>query len=147
MSISSHVINRNNNHNISNSNLNRNISGNSNSNIASTQQRNQDAAVPESEAALGDQRQTDDGKDETGHNPKGFSFWMAGGGVKPGLTHGATDETGAKAVEGKVHFRDLHATILHLLGLPHDRLSFFHQGRLHRLTGPEGGKVVHDIIA
>ena len=89
----------------------------------------------------------EDGKDETGHNARGFTFWMAGGGVKAGHVHGRTDDKGARAVEGKVHFRDLHATILHLLGLRHDRLTFFHAGREHRLTGPEGGKVVHELFA
>ncbi len=88
-----------------------------------------------------------DKKDGTGHNHRGFTFWLAGGGVKPGFTHGRTDETGSRAVEGKVHFRDLHATILHLLGLDHDRLAFTHEGRQHRLTGPEGGKVVQEIFA
>jgi len=87
------------------------------------------------------------GKDETGHNAKGFTFWLAGGGVKRGHVHGKTNETGAKAVEGKVHFRDLHATILHLMGLEHDQLTFHHEGREHRLTGPDGGKVVREIIA
>ena len=88
-----------------------------------------------------------DKKDETGHNPNGFTFWLAGGGVKAGIAHGQTDDTGARAVEGKVHFRDLHATILHLLGLEHDKLSFHHEGRLHRLTGPLGGAVVKEILA
>ncbi len=89
----------------------------------------------------------DDGKDETGHNASGFTFWLAGGGVKGGYVHGRTDDTGARAVEGKVHFRDLHATILHLVGLRHDTLTYFHGGRQHRLTGPGGGKVVHDLSA
>jgi hypothetical protein len=89
----------------------------------------------------------DDGKNETGHNPNGFTFWMAGGGVKQGHIHGRTDDKGARAVEGKVHFHDLHATILHLLGLPHDQLNFHHGGRDHRLTGPDGGRVVKEIIA
>jgi len=88
----------------------------------------------------------DNGKDETGHNEKGFTFWLAGGGAKAGYAHGKTTETGSRAVEGKVHFRDLHATILHLLGLPHDRLTFEHGGRSHRLTGPEEATVVHDLI-
>jgi hypothetical protein len=87
------------------------------------------------------------GKNETGHNAKGFSFWLAGGGVKGGHVHGATDGTGARAVDGKVHFRDLHATILHLMGLPANDLKFQHAGREHRLTGPEGGKVAHEIFA
>lgn len=88
-----------------------------------------------------------DGKDETGHNEKGFTFWLAGGGVKQGHVHGRTDEKGARAVEGKVHFHDLHATILHAIGLRHDSLTFHHEGRDHRLTGPEGGKVVDDLFA
>lgn len=89
----------------------------------------------------------EDGKDETGHNARGFTFWLAGGGMKAGHVHGATDETGARAVEGKVHFRDLHATILHAVGLPANDLSFWHEGRRHRLTGPEGGQVVHELFA
>jgi len=89
----------------------------------------------------------EDGKDETGHNARGFTFWLAGGGVKPGHVHGRTDETGARAVEGNVHFRDLHATILHLMGLPPNDLKYWQGGREHRLTGPEGGKVVHDVFA
>ena len=88
-----------------------------------------------------------DGKDETGHNPRGFTFWMAGGGVKRGFTWGATDETGSQAVEGRMHFRDLHATILHLMGLQHDQLNYHFEGRRHRLTGPEGGKVIADLFA
>ena len=86
------------------------------------------------------------GKDETGHNARGFTYWLAGGGTKGGYVHGRTDATGSKAVEGKVHFRDLHATILHLMGLPHNDLTYFHQGRQHRLTGPEGGKVVTELF-
>jgi len=87
------------------------------------------------------------GKNETGHNAKGFTFWLAGGGVKGGHVHGATDGTGARAVDGKVHFRDLHATILHLMGLPANELKYHHAGREHRLTGPEGGNVVSEIFA
>lgn len=89
----------------------------------------------------------DDKKDATGHNARGFTFWMAGGGVKAGQVHGKTDPTGSRAVEGKVHFRDLHATILHLLGLPANDLTYWHAGRDHRLTGPEGGRVVKEIFA
>ncbi len=89
----------------------------------------------------------ENGKDETGHNYRGFTFWMAGGGTRQGYVHGKTDETGARSVEGKVHFRDLHATILHLLGLPHEHLAYFHEGRNHRLTGPEEAKVVKELIA
>ena len=86
-------------------------------------------------------------KDETGHNANGFTFWLAGGGVKAGHVHGKTDEKGARAVEGKVHFRDLHATILNLMGLPENDLKYAHAGREHRLTGPAGGKVVSQIFA
>ncbi len=88
-----------------------------------------------------------DKKDETGHNATGFTFWLAGGAVKGGHVHGKTDTTGAKAVEGRIHFHDLHATVLHILGLSHDNLTFFHQGREHRLTGPDGGKVVKEILS
>ena len=88
-----------------------------------------------------------DNKDETGHNANGFTFWVAGGAVKGGYVHGKTDPTGAKSQEGRMHFRDLHATVLHMLGVPHEKLTFFHQGREHRLTGSNGGKVVKDIIA
>ena len=89
----------------------------------------------------------DDGKNETGHNARGFTFWLAGGGTKPGYVHGKTDPTGARAVEGKVHFRDLHATLLHALGLPANELTYWHAGRDHRLTGPDGGKVVTELFA
>ncbi len=88
-----------------------------------------------------------DGKDDTDHNYRGFTFWMAGGGVRSGYVHGQTNETGAQAVAGKVHFRDLHATILHLLGLHANDLTYWYAGRDHRLTGPEGGQVVHELIA
>jgi len=89
----------------------------------------------------------EDGKDETGHNANGFTFWLAGGRVKGGHVHGRTDDTGARAVDGKVHFRDLHATILHLMGLRPNELTYHYAGRDHRLTGPEGGQVVSGIIA
>jgi hypothetical protein len=80
------------------------------------------------------------------HNPYGFSMWMAGGGVKGGISHGATDEFGFEAVENKVHLHDLHATILHLMGLDHERLTYFHQGRNERLTDVFGS-VVKEIVA
>ena len=89
----------------------------------------------------------EDGKNETGHQPAGFTFWLAGGGMKAGYVHGKTSDTGNKAVEGRVHFRDLHATILHALGLPANDLTYWYQGRDHRLTGPDGGKVVHKLFA
>jgi hypothetical protein len=88
-----------------------------------------------------------DGKDETGHNAAGFTFWLAGGGVKCGYVHGKTNDTGARAVDGKVHFRDLHATILHLMGLQANDLKYWHAGREHRLTGPEGGEVVQQLLS
>ena len=80
------------------------------------------------------------------HNPGGFSVWLAGGGVKPGFAYGATDEFGHSAVEDKVHMHDLHATLLHLLGLDHEKLTFRHDGRDYRLTDVYG-HVVKDIIA
>jgi hypothetical protein len=80
------------------------------------------------------------------HNHHGFSVWLAGGGVKGGHVHGATDEFGFKAVEKPVHVHDLQATMLHLLGLDHERLTFRHAGRDFRLTDVDG-KVVTDIIA
>jgi hypothetical protein len=86
-------------------------------------------------------------KDQTGHQHRAFTFWMAGGGVKAGHVHGATNENGSSVVEGAVHFRDLHATILHLLGLDHENLAIVSGGRRIRLTGLEGGKVVKDLLA
>jgi hypothetical protein len=80
------------------------------------------------------------------HNPGGFTVWLAGGGVKAGFAHGATDELGHMAVDGKVHMHDLHATVLHLLGLDHEKLTFRHAGRDFRLTDVHGN-VVRDILA
>ncbi len=80
------------------------------------------------------------------HNHYGFTMWLAGGGVKGGITHGATDEFGFKAVEKRVHVHDLHATILHLLGFDHERLTFRWAGRDFRLTDVHGN-VVKDILA
>jgi hypothetical protein len=80
------------------------------------------------------------------HNPGGFTIWMAGGGVKGGFHHGATDPFGYKAVENKVHVNDLHATMLHLLGIDHEQLTYRHNGRNFRLTDV-GGTVIRDIIA
>lgn len=80
------------------------------------------------------------------HNPQGFTMWMAGGGVKGGLAYGNTDDYGYYAVENRVHMHDLHATILHLLGLQHDRLTYRHAGRDFRLTDVYGN-VVHDVLA
>ncbi len=80
------------------------------------------------------------------HNNHGFSVWLAGGGVKGGLAYGATDEFGFAAVDKKVHVHDLHATILHLLGLDHEKLTYRYGGRDFRLTDVHG-KVVREIIA
>ena len=80
------------------------------------------------------------------HNHYGFTTWLAGGGVKGGHIHGATDEFGFKAVEKPVHVHDLHATILHLLGLDHEKLTYHYSGRDFRLTDVHG-KVIHEIIA
>jgi hypothetical protein len=80
------------------------------------------------------------------HNPQGYTMWMAGGGVKPGLSYGATDDYGYYAVENKVHLHDLHATMLHLLGFDHTRLTYRYSGRDFRLTDVHGS-VVHDILA
>ena len=80
------------------------------------------------------------------HNHHGFAMWMAGGGVKGGITHGATDDFGYHGIEGQVHINDLHATMLHLMGLDHERLTFKHHGRPFRLTDV-AGKVVKEIIA
>lgn len=80
------------------------------------------------------------------HNPNGFTVWMAGGGVKSGFSYGATDEFGYNAVENVVTMHDFHATILHLLGLDHERLSYYNNGIERRLTDVHG-HVVHDILA
>jgi uncharacterized protein (DUF1501 family) len=81
------------------------------------------------------------------HHIKGFSMWMAGGGLKGGVTHGATDELGYNAVENVVHVRDLHATMLHLLGIDHKRLAVQFQGLDMRLTGVEEARVIREILA
>ena len=80
------------------------------------------------------------------HNAKGYTIWMAGGGVRPGMAYGTTDELGYEAVENRVHLHDLHATMLHLLGLDHTELTYRYGGRDFRLTDVHGN-VVHDIIA
>jgi hypothetical protein len=80
------------------------------------------------------------------HNPLGFTQWLAGAGVKPGFSYGETDEFGHLAIAGKIHMHDLHATILHLLGLDHERLTFRHAGRDFRLTDVHG-HVVKEILA
>ncbi len=80
------------------------------------------------------------------HNPKGFTVWLAGGGFRPGMAYGETDEFGFEAVRGKIHMHDLHATLLHQLGLDHERLTYRHAGRDFRLTDVFG-RVIHDVIA
>ena len=80
------------------------------------------------------------------HNPAGFSVWLAGGGFKPGLVYGETDDFGHHAVVDKVHMHDLHATLLHALGLEHERLTFRHAGRDFRLTDVHG-HVVSDLYS
>jgi hypothetical protein len=80
------------------------------------------------------------------HNPGGFTVWLAGGGVKPGFVFGETDEFGHHAIKDKVHMHDLHATILHLLGLDHEKLTYNYNGRPFRLTDV-AGHVVKEIIA
>ena len=80
------------------------------------------------------------------HHPNCFTYWMAGGGVKPGFSYGATDDYSVNVIENPVHVHDLQATIMHLLGIDHERLTFKHQGRHYRLTDVHG-KVVHDILS
>jgi hypothetical protein len=86
------------------------------------------------------------GPDGRDHNPYGFSMLLAGGGVKGGFIHGTTDEFGLKGVEGQVHVHDFHATILHLLGFDHEKLTYRHNGRDERLTDVFG-KLVKEIVA
>jgi membrane-anchored protein YejM (alkaline phosphatase superfamily) len=86
------------------------------------------------------------GSDGRDHNPFGFSLWLAGGGVKAGAVYGATDEYGYKVVEGKCQIHDLHATMLHLLGLDHRRVTFRWGGRDMRLTDVHG-ELIEPIIA
>mgnify|MGYP001815805912 CR=1 FL=1 len=86
----------------------------------------------------------DDGRD---HHPNAFTMWMAGGGVKGGITYGETDDFGFNTTHNQVHVRDLHATILNLLGFDHQRLSVKFQGLDQRLTGVEPARVVKELIA
>ena len=86
------------------------------------------------------------GTDGRDHNPFGFSMWMAGAGVKGGTIYGATDEMGYKAVENKAEIHDLHATMLHLMGMDHERVTYRFGGRDMRLTDVHG-KVLHDVLA
>ena len=89
---------------------------------------------------------THQGSDGRDHNPFGFTMWLAGGGVRSGQAYGVTDEFGYAAMENKVHVHDLHATILHLLGLNHEQLTYHHLGRNFRLTDVEG-RVVKEILS
>ncbi|MEO6034245.1 MAG: DUF1501 domain-containing protein [Verrucomicrobiota bacterium] len=89
---------------------------------------------------------TAEGTDGREHHPFGFTMWMAGGGVKGGIVHGATDEFGWHATENKVHVHDLHATILHLMGINHEKLTYRYSGRDYRLTDVHG-KIVTEILA
>jgi uncharacterized protein (DUF1501 family) len=89
---------------------------------------------------------TTEGSNGRDHNPYGFSMWLAGGGVKGGTVHGATDEFGFQAIENKVHVHDLHATILHLLGFDHEKFTYRYAGRDFRLTDVHGD-VVRGILA
>lgn len=86
------------------------------------------------------------GKDGRDHNPRGFTTWLAGGGTKSGYAHGSTDEVGDTAVTGRIHMHDLHATILHLLGLDHEKLTYKYAGRDFRLTDV-AGRVEKAILA
>jgi hypothetical protein len=79
------------------------------------------------------------------HNPYGFTMWLAGGGIKGGTAYGATDEFGLNAVTNRVGINDFHATILHLLGLDHERLTTLHNSRDERLTDV-GGKVIEAVL-
>ena len=80
------------------------------------------------------------------HHPQSYSMWLAGGGIKPGISHGTTDELGFHVAENKVHVHDLQATILHALGLDHEKLTFRHAGRDFRLTDVHG-TVVKALLA
>ncbi len=79
------------------------------------------------------------------HNPYGFTMWLAGGGIKGGMTYGATDDIGLYAIENRVHVHDIHATILHCLGLDHRKLTYFYNGRDERAT-INGGKVIREVL-
>lgn len=81
------------------------------------------------------------------HHPRCYTIWMAGGGVKPGTTYGATDDFSYNVAENPVHVRDLHATVMHLMGIHHEQFSYRFQGLDFRLTGVEEARVVHDILA
>lgn len=88
-----------------------------------------------------------EGKDGRDHHKRGFSLWMAGGGIRGGVIHGATDEFGYRSVKDVVHVYDLHATVLHLLGLDHTRLTFHHETRDQRLTDVHDARIVRPVLA
>jgi uncharacterized protein (DUF1501 family) len=89
---------------------------------------------------------TAQGPDGRDHNITGYPMWLAGAGVKPGFSYGASDEYGMHAVEGRMHMMDLHATLLALMGLDHEALTYSYAGRDFRLTDI-GGKVTKEIFA
>lgn len=95
-------------------------------------------------------RTTESKQDQVGagrdHNMYGFSVWMAGGGARPGFAYGSTDDVGWKAAEHPVPWHDFHATVLHLLGLNHEMLTFYHNGIERRLTNVHG-RIIHELIA
>ena len=95
-----------------------------------------------------DTNETQHKKKEPGrdHNPKAMTMWFAGGGIKGGTVYGATDEFGDRSVEKRHHLRDVHATLLHLLGLNQELLTYYHGGRLKRLTD-NGGEIIHGLLA
>ena len=81
------------------------------------------------------------------HNPLGFTYWLAGGGVRAGTSYGGTDELGHAAVDNRHHIRDLHATLLHLMGLDPQRLSYLYGGLQQRLTGVQEAEVIRGLLA
>jgi hypothetical protein len=99
--------------------------------------------TPLRQAISGTGAKTSPGRD---HHKDAYTMWLAGGGIKPGITYGRTDDLGFNIVENPIHVHDLNATVLHLLGLDHERLTFTYQGREFRLTDVHG-RVVHDILA
>ncbi|HJO08441.1 MAG TPA: DUF1501 domain-containing protein, partial [Verrucomicrobiota bacterium] len=80
------------------------------------------------------------------HNSPGFTVWMAGAGLRPGIAYGNTDETGHRAEENRVSWHDFHANVLHLLGIDHERLTFYHNGIQRRLTNVHGD-IIRDLLA
>ncbi len=93
--------------------------------------------------AQGDARADNYGRD---HHGRAFSIWMAGGGVRGGMVYGSTDEFGFNVITDRVHIHDLQATILHCMGIDHERLTYRHQGLDFRLTGVEPSRVVKEIL-